>query len=316
MADVVCAGILVADVLGRPVESLPPRGKLSLVEQIELHIGGCAANVSIDMARLGFSAAALGMVGNDGFGDFVVRTLESNGVDAGGVARTDAAHTSATMIMVHGDGERSFLHYIGANAEYREEHVDLERVRGAKVLHVAGALVMPGLDGEPMARLLKQAKEAGVTTCLDTVYDATGRWMDVLAPCLPYADVFLPSLEEAKCLTGKEEPAEIAKVLMDRGVKTVAIKLGERGSYVRSADGEVRAPAYKVRAVDGTGSGDAFVAGYLAGIISGWDMERTARFANAVGALCVTALGTTAGVRNMQDTERFLATAEPLDAAD
>jgi sugar/nucleoside kinase (ribokinase family) len=167
-----------------------------------------------------------------------------------------------------------------------------------------------------MARLLKQAKEAGVTTCLDTVYDATGRWMDVLAPCLPYADVFLPSLEEAKCLTGKEEPAEIAKVLMDRGVKTVAIKLGERGSYVRSADGEVRAPAYKVRAVDGTGSGDAFVAGYLAGIISGWDMERTARFANAVGALCVTALGTTAGVRNMQDTERFLATAEPLDAAD
>jgi len=312
MPDVVCLGILVADVLGRPIESLPPRGKLSLVEQIELHIGGCAANVSIDLVRLGFSAATLGMVGNDGFGDFVVRTLEKAGVETGGVVRTDDAHTSATMIAVHADGERSFLHYIGANAAYREEHVDLELVRSARILHVAGALVMPGLDGEPMARVLKHAREAGVMTALDTVYDATGRWMSVLAPCLEHADLFLPSLEEAKCLTGQQEPPAIAKALMDRGVGTVVIKLGERGSYIRSANEELWLPAYKVEAVDGTGSGDAFVAGFLAGLLSGWDLEKTGRFANAVGAMCVTALGTTAGIRSMQETLKFMETAQPL----
>ncbi|MGQ9697533.1 MAG: carbohydrate kinase family protein [Armatimonadota bacterium] len=312
MPDVVCLGILVADVLGRPIDSMPPRGKLSLVDQIELHIGGCAANVSIDLARLGFNTATLGMVGNDGFGDFVVQTLEKSGVDAGGVVRTEEAHTSATMIMVHADGERSFLHYIGANAAYREEHVDFDRVRAARVLHVAGALVMPGLDGEPMARVLKRAREAGVMTALDTVYDATGRWMSVLAPCLEHADLFLPSLEEAKCLTGQDEPPAIAQALMDRGVGTVVIKLGERGSYIRSREGELRLPAYKITPVDGTGSGDAFVAGFLAGHLSGWDLEKTGRFANAVGAMCVTALGTTAGVRSMQETLEFMQTAEVL----
>jgi sugar/nucleoside kinase (ribokinase family) len=314
MPDVVCLGILVADVLGRPIESLPPRGKLALVDEIELHIGGCAANVSIDLSRLGFSTAVLGMVGNDGFGDFVVRTLEAAGVDAGGVVRTDAAHTSATMIMVHADGERSFLHHIGANAAYREEHVDFRRIQESRILHVAGALVMPGIDGEPMARILKRAKQAGVTTSLDTVYDATGRWMTVLAPCLEHTDIFLPSLEEAKCLTGRENPPDIAKALMDSGVKTVAIKLGERGSYIRTSEAEFWTPAFKVTPVDGTGSGDAFVAGFLAGLLSGWDLEKTGRFANAVGALCVTALGTTAGVRNMEETLAFMESAETIQS--
>jgi sugar/nucleoside kinase (ribokinase family) len=312
MSDVVCLGILVADVLGRPVEALPPRGKLSLVEQMELHIGGCAANMTIDLARLGFKVSVLGMVGNDGFGDFLVRTLEAAGVEAGGVARTDSAHSSATMIMVHADGERSFLHYIGANAAYHEEHVDFDRIKAAKIMHVAGALVMPGLDGEPMARVLKRAQEAGVTTSLDTVYDATGRWMSVLGPCLEYTDLFSPSLEEAKCLTSRETPEEIAKCLMDNGVKTVVIKLGEQGSYIRTADSELRIPAWKVKPVDGTGTGDAFVAGFLAGLIKGWDLEQIGRFASAVGALSVTALGATAGVRNMEETLEFMRTAEIL----
>jgi len=309
MPDVACLGILVADLLGRPIDALPPRGRLGLVEQMTLQIGGCASNTAIGLARLGVDVAALGKVGTDGLGDFVVQTLARAGIDTRGVVRDPTATTSATMVLVASDGERTFLHHLGGNAYYRAEDVNWDVIRETRLLHVAGALVMPALDGPPMAGVLRQAKEHGLVTSLDTVWDATGKWMQTLGPCLPYADYFLPSLAEAQELTRQKEPRDVARALRDAGVKTVALKMGEEGCYIQNADAELRMPAFEVEVVDGSGSGDAFVAGFLCGVMHGWDMERTARFANAVGALCVTALGTTPGIRSLTETETFIATA-------
>jgi len=305
--DVACLGIMVADVVARPVVELPERGRLTLVENMELHTGGCAVNTGIALARLGFSVSVLGAAGQDGFGDYVVTELSKHGIDARGVRRKSEANTSATMVMVDPDGERRFLHYLGANAELREADVDLDIVRQARILHIAGALVMPGIDGEPTARILRQAKEAGLTTSYDTVWDAKGNWMKLVEPCLPYIDVMLPSLAEARMIAGKERPQDVAEVFMRYGVSIVALKMGEQGSYVRSKDQELFVPPYVVQAVDATGAGDAFVAGFLAGLLRGWDLERTARLANAVGALCVTAVGASTGIRSLDDTLRFMA---------
>ncbi len=308
MPDVTCVGILVADVVGRPIEALPGRGKLALVDRMELHSGGCAANTGIGLAKLGVETAILGKVGDDGFGDFLVRRFETFGIDAGGVARDPETATAATMVLVHGDGERSFLHYLGANATFTLADVDFERVRRSKILHVAGALVMPKLDGEPTAELLRQAKAAGVTTAFDTVWDARGRWMELVAPCLPYVDYLLPNYEEGRMLAGgRDDPAEIAQFLLDAGAKVVGLKLGERGSYIRAQDGTAfTVPALPVQAIDALGAGDAYVAGFLAGVVQGWDLERSARFATAVGACCVTALGATTGIRSFAETAAFL----------
>lgn len=307
MPDVACLGILVADLLGRPIDSLPPRGRLGLVEQMTLHIGGCAANTGIDLARLGVSTAVLGKVGADGLGDFVVHTLERSGLDTRGVVRDADATTSATMVLVGSDGERTFLHHLGGNARYRADEVNWEVIGETRLLHVAGALVMPALDGPPMAGVLRRGREKGLLTSLDTVWDATGKWMQTLGPCLAYTDYFLPSLSEAQEITGRKEPRDVARALRDAGVRTVGLKLGEAGCYVQTADAELNVPAFKVHAVDGTGSGDAWDAGFLCGILNGWDLERTARFANAVGAFCVTAVGATAGVRSLEETEAFVA---------
>jgi sugar/nucleoside kinase (ribokinase family) len=306
MVDVVCLGILVADVVAKPVEALPDRGRLLLVDQMELHTGGCAGNTGIGLSRLGVRASVIGKVGRDGFGDFYVARLCKEGLDAEGVVRDDVALTSATMVMVHGDGERSFLHYLGANATLTDADVVMDRLKGAKILHVAGALLMPSFDGEPTARVLKQAKAMGLTTALDTAWDGTGRWMKTMAPCLPYVDVAVPSIEEARMLTGRQEPEAVAQALVDHGIKTVALKMGEQGCYVRTAEGSWRLPAYRIDAVDATGAGDAFAAGFLAGVVKGWDPEKTGRFANAVGALCTLAIGTTAGLRGMEETLEFM----------
>ena len=310
MPDVTCLGILVADLVGKPVDEYPGRGKLVLVDQLELHSGGCAANTSVALAKIGISTGIIGKVGVDGLGDFMISVLTKYGISAANVVRDRNVGTSGTMVMVHSDGERSFIHYLGANAALTEEDVDFEQLAGTKILHVAGTFLMPAIDGEPTARVLKKAKEMGIITSLDTAWDSKGRWMSVLKPCLPYIDYAVPSIEEARMVTGKHDPADVAKELMDNGVKTVALKMGVDGCYIRSADEEFTIRRFDVEAIDALGAGDCFAAGFLTGILKGWDLESTGRFANAVGASCVMALGATTGVKSLEETQRFMENAQ------
>ena len=306
MAEVTCLGILVADLVGKPVDKYPDRGKLVLVDQLELHSGGCASSAAVALAKIGVKTAVIGKVGKDGLGDFMIGALEKNGVDTRGVIRDPNVGTSGTMVMVHSDGERSFIHYLGANASLTENDVDFGLLKDTKILHVAGSFLMPGIDGEPTARVLKKAQEMGITTSLDTAWDSKGRWMSLLKPCLEYMDYAVPSIEEARMVTGKDDPADIAKVFMDHGVKIVGLKMGEDGCYIRSADEEIRIKKFDVNAVDALGAGDCFAAGFLTGVLNGWDLEKTGRFANAVGASCVMALGATTGVKSLEETLAFM----------
>jgi sugar/nucleoside kinase (ribokinase family) len=309
---IICLGILVADVVGKPLRAVPDPGRLVLVDEMSLHTGGCAINAATALARLGLPVEVIGKVGSDAFGDFVLAALAERGIGCRGIKRDMEAGTSVTMVMVAPDGERRFVHYIGANAHLTLDDIDLSMVQAASILHIAGSLVMPGMDGQPTAELLRHARRAGVTTFLDTVWDDTGRWMDLLAPCLPYIDYFVPSLPEGQALTGLDDPAEIAHALLECGVKTVGLKMGVDGCLMMTGDKPAHHfPAYQVDVVDATGAGDAFAAGFIAGVWQGWPLEQTARFANAVGALCVTGLGAAGGVRSLPETLAFLEKAQP-----
>ena len=301
--DVLSLGIYVVDVLGRPIDQFPEKGKLALFDELEIHTGGCANNTAIALTRLGVSAGAMGKVGTDAFGDLILQGLVDNGIDTAGMQQDASASTSFTFVAVASDGERTFYHYIGANGELCEADLNWEVIKSVKILHIAGALVMPRFDGAPMANVLREAKTLGITTSLDTAYDATGRWMETLEPCLPYVDMFMPSIVEAQHLTGLSGYREIVQFLRrNYGIHTIVIKMGENGSYASTPEAEYIAPAYPVNAVDATGAGDAYVAGFLAGTIMGWDLKATAELASATGAACVTAMGTTAGIQNLEET--------------
>lgn len=304
--DVLCLGIMVADVVALPVGGLPPKGTLQTVERMELHTGGCAVNTGISLAKLGLRTGVLGKVGQDGFGDFVINVLQGHGVDTRGVVRDALNNTSATMVMVDRDGERTFLHYVGANGAIRESDIDPGLIRQAHILHIAGHNLMPGFDGEVAARILRAARAAGVRTSLDTAWDFSGRWRTLIEPCLPYLDLFVPSIEEARQIAGREDPDSVASFFLDYGIRIVALKMGSQGCYVKTREEAFALPVYPVKAVDATGAGDAFAGGFLAGIAKGWDLRRTTRLANAAGALCVTAVGATAGVRSLAETVEFM----------
>ena len=298
--DVVCLGILVVDVIARPVEGLPARGTLEFVDEISMRGGGSALNAASALVRLGLRAGAAGKVGADAFGRFLLGLLDERGIDRRGVLVHEAVPTSATVALVDGEGERTFLHLPGANGRLRAAELDHELLFSGRALHLAGALVLDDLDGEPAAEILAEARRRDLQTSLDTVF-ASGRWERVL-PSLPHADLFTPGLGEAQAITGEDDAARAASWLRDRGVKEVVVTMGPAGCYAASSDFEGNIAAHPVDAVDGTGSGDAFAAGLVYGKLAGWPFEQAVRFASAVGALATTAVGASEGVRGLEET--------------
>ncbi len=244
--EIVCAGIIIADCVARPVERWPERGQLGLVKEISLQLGGSAANTGAQLVRLGHRVGVAGRVGQDSFGEFMVNELTRLGVDVQGVKR-DADHpSSATIVQVDADGERTFLHSLGADAAVCAGDFALEdwQARGAQVLHVAGFHILPGLEPQ-LPELFARASALGLTTSLDCVWDASGQWQAIRA-ALPHTDLFCPSLAEARGITGKDAPEQVADALFALGVRqAVALKMGKHGSYVQ-ARGQLQEDAHFV----------------------------------------------------------------------
>jgi len=299
MAQVICFGLLVADCVTATVDALPERGTLALVDRVELHVGGCAANTAIALAKLGLSVGIIGGIGTDGLGDFVLGTVGGAGVDVRGVKRLVDVPTAATVVCVHSDAERTFLHVPGANARFVAGDTNWSVAEGAVIFHIAGAQLMGALEKEDgIAQVAQEAKDRGMIVTLDTVMNLQSLGMKALAPALPFIDWMLPSESEAAALTGETEISQQAKAFQEAGAKNVAIKRGAEGCAVFPAQGEAfTVPPFAVTAVDALGAGDAWVAGFLIGLVRGWSDLETARFANAVGACAVTGFGATTAIR-------------------
>ncbi|GMW03286.1 MAG: 5-dehydro-2-deoxygluconokinase [Candidatus Hydrogenedentota bacterium] len=297
--DLVSVGLSCADVMVRPVESLPAKGTLALMPTLEIHLGGLAGVTATVFARLGGKAAFIGTLGQDGFGDYIIGALQSNGVNIDQVKRKSSYGTPATVVMIDEMGQRTFLHHQGSSRAFTEQDVDMNFVMRARHLHWGGPAVTPALDGEPAGRLLKQAREAGLTTSLDTCYDGEGKWFARIEHALPHTNVVMSSIEEARKYTNRETPEDVAEYYLSFGPDIVLIKMGDSGVYVKSGSDAFAIPAHTVPVLDTTGAGDAACGGFLFGYLNGWNVRRSAKLANAVGGLTVQAMGGSMGVKSL-----------------
>ncbi len=291
MAEVVCGGIVIADIVVRPVDRMPRRGILESADTIDLCIGGCAANTGSALARLGVETALVGRVGDDNTGRFLKDALAREGLDLSALHTDKKLGTSATNVLVASDGERTFVHTQGANAALKDTDFPLERFKDARLLHCGGILLNAGMKGAPLARLLRRGRKLGLITSVDTVWDVNGNWLSFVEDALPYSDIFFANESEALRITGRKTPERMADFFLERGVGLAVIKRGEKGSLIATAEGKTAVPAYKVKCVDTTGAGDAYVGGFLFGILRGWKPEKCARFGAAVASLSTLAPG-------------------------
>ena len=258
------------------------------------------------VCQLGGSAAFVGSLGQDGFGDYLLSTLAKAGVDTRYVRRCSDANSSATVVLISGDGERTFLHHMGTNATVTESDLDYAAIRRAKVFHWGGPGITPKLEGAAMGGIMQKVRAMGVQTSMDTCYDGKGVWLPLIEPVLPHLDIVFSSLEEARCYTGQHSPEAIADFYRGYGVGTVVVKLGQDGIYLKNADEAFYLAAHDVPVVDTTGAGDAACGGFLYAYTRGWDLRRCGRLANAVGGLTVQRMGGAEAIQSIEATLKFM----------
>ncbi len=304
---IICSGSIVCDTLVYPFDS-SSWGTTRLMRSIESHVGGNGANTARAMAVIGASVRLVGAVGTDASAEFVLAELRRSGVNTDFVIRVDGP-TAKTVVLVNEEGDRQFLHQLGASQQAFSRPLTFtpELLENASHYHFASLYILPHLRLHG-AEMLRRAREAGLTTSLDTNWDAEGEWMRALAPCLPELDILFMNEDEAFMVTGSKDPSTAARVVLEKGVRTAVMKLSGRGCAIYTEGNEIVCPPFRVAVKDTTGAGDSFVAGFLDARQRGASWEEAGEFANAVGALSVQKLGAVTGVRSRAETEAWMST--------
>jgi sugar/nucleoside kinase (ribokinase family) len=300
----IAMGVHVLDVLVRPVEQIPEGQGGQLVEQIAITAAGSAGGTALILAKLGAEVHSAGALGTDAVGDMLLALLERDGVDTSLLVRRDGLQTSASVLPIRPSGERPAFHVVGANQSYGPDDVDWEAVAAATHLHLGGPEFM---GGEAAARILSRARERGVVTSADILAPGDPGLLGWIEPALPHLDYLLPNDEQVLGFTGATELAEGCRALVDRGVGCVAATCGGDGVAIVDADGVVRVPAFAIDAVDTTGCGDAFSAGFLRGLSLGRDRRDAGFLGCATAALVARGLGSDHGDFDLDDVDAFAA---------
>lgn len=304
--DYASIGFITFDCLGWPVGGIPPGGGTFFIDELTLAVSGAAGTAVIAAAKMGLKSLAVGGVGDDLMGDWVLRRVADFGVDVSALQRIKGAKTSSSIVCTRTDGTRPALHMRGATGDFVVGEDLLPRVIDARVVHLGGVGLMDAMDGPRNAELIRRAKENGATTTVDVFASSPADMPDVDA-VLPHTDFFIPSDEEAKALSGRADVQDAAKFFLDRGVACCVFTLGAEGAYYRHRDGtSFRVPAFDIPVKCTCGCGDAFNAGFAVGLVRGFDPETAVRFAQATSALNATGLGSQAGVVSFEHTYEFM----------
>ena len=301
---ILCVGLMVCDLLIKPVTRETLSADSAKAEAIRMLVGGDAFNVASNLSALGTETTLYSAVGEDAFGAFALDYAEKLGVSTQWIKTTDGP-TSVTAVLIHPDGERSFVVQRGASHELKERQISDDFLRKYGLLYIGSAAGIPGLDGEGLTKLLHRAKVLDCKTAMDITGNPTRRSAAQLLPALPNLDFFLPSAYEAMDLSGRDSPGKAADYFHEKGVPVVAVKMGGQGALLSAGGKQEVFPAYEGPVVDTTGAGDAFVAGFLAALSRGESLPGCVQIGNGAGAKCVERLGSSGTLPAYQELISF-----------
>ncbi|KIT17445.1 carbohydrate kinase family protein [Jannaschia aquimarina] len=306
--DYTSVGFYTFDALCRPVTQIPPGGDTYFVEDFALAVSGAAGSAAIVAAKHGLKVRAVGGVGADLMGEWVIRRLGDFGVDTANMQTCEDFATSSSIVTTRPDGARPALHKRGATAGFFVDDTAMESVLDTSILHIGGVGLMDAMDKGRSVELFAEAKSRGVITTLD-VFAATADDMKLVAPLLPHTDYFMPSEEEAMALSGLTDFEEIARFLLDQGAGAVILTMGAQGAMYRDAQGRAfDVPAFAIDVVCTCGCGDCFNAGFATGLHLGKPPEDCVKLGQAASAQNATGLGSQAGVVDLERTLDFIRT--------
>ena len=315
MNKIVFCGSIIADVI-KTIPAWPDKGMLVPIKSVQRQIGGAVCNSGVDLKTLDPSVEvkAVGAVGDDDNGEFVLRYLGDRGLDISLVRRVKGVPTSFTDVMtVESTGERTFFNMHGADSTLAPEDVDVSRL-DCDIFHFGYLLLLDGMDapddeyGTKAARLLASVQAAGIKTSIDIVSEKSDRFARIVRPALRHCDYCIVNEIEGSMATGagRDDLRGICEGLLAAGVRERAVvhcpeagaSLGRSGEFVRV--GSLSLPQGWIKG--SVGAGDAFCAGVLYSIMKGFDAEHALRLGSCAAAMNLAAPDSVSGARSYAET--------------
>lgn len=285
--------------------------------------GGAPANVVVAASRLGANAAFIGKAGKDMHGEFLCSVLEKEQVYTKGLLLDEQYFTTLAFVETNSHGERtfSFARKPGADTKIQREEIDLTILENTSIFHVGSLSLTDQPARDTTFYVVQQAKEKGCIISYDPNYRET-LWRDEttakeqMRSLIPYVDIMKISEEETELLSGYKEVEKAAEAIYRKGVKIVVVTLGEKGAYIYCKNGGIRVPGILPRKIgDTNGAGDSFLGGFLYQIcksgkhlemLEKMELEKYARFSNAVASLCVEKRGAIPAMPTLEEVEKRL----------
>jgi sugar/nucleoside kinase (ribokinase family) len=266
-----------------------------LIDDATITLGGSSAIFACGAARLGLKVAFVGVVGDDLMGQYCRTTLAAAGVDLRGLVVDPALRTGMTVILQRPD-DRAMFTFLGTIAALTPERIDPLLLANARHVHVGAYWLQQGLQSG-LPGIFAAARQHGATTSLDTNWDPAEHWFG-LEQVLAETDILLPNEAEAcaiaGALVGQKVTLDQATEVLSSRIATVAIKRGGAGAIAVCGAEQVHAAPLPIAVVDAVGAGDSFDAGFLCGMLHGWEIARCLRLGVACGSLSTRAAGGTA----------------------
>lgn len=300
--DVLVAGEINPDlILTGPNLSLQFGQVENLVEDAVMTIGSSSCIFACGAARLGLRVAFIGVVGDDLFGQFMLRALERRGIDILNIIIDKKQKTGLSVNLSRGN-DRAVLTYIGAINALKAEHISDELIKKTRHIHIASYFLQNNLR-LGVKGLFNKAKKLGVSTSLDTNWDPDRKWTGI-NEILDVVDILFLNDAEAKALSGNEK-VKTAVNMLGKKVDIVAVKLGADGAIVQKAAETVSVHAFPVDVIDTIGAGDSFDAGFVYGYLRNLPLEKSIKLAVACGSLSATAHGGTESQPTLEEALRL-----------
>ena len=299
-SDVMTVGLTTLDIVGFPIDAIPPDEGGVLISGIEIVPAGTAAGFALVAAALGLRTALVSALGDDRPGRFVRSVLHEYGVDTTHTPTLAGFPTSATILPIDSQGRRPTLHAPGASLLMELTEAAVAAAAQTRAVHWA-AIGARRIDPALRDRFLRAARDAGALITCDLIAPGPDAAAE-LAQIVPVVDIFLPSLAEARILTGHTTPQACVDALRALGIPSVILKLGAAGSLIADQDGVRTLPAFDVDVVDTTSCGDAFCAGTVAASLRGLPTDQAVRFGSATAALVAQGLGTLGKLQTYDET--------------
>jgi|GEM_PF-675658 len=313
--DVFAVGALNVDLI---IHGDAPRDMEELTQwvglsRVELCPAGSVGYCAIALARLGLKVYMFSTVADDLFGKWIVQSLKEEGIDTKGINfEKDTLSGIGIYLLLFGSKKRPLTGRLATNRPWLKKipAVVEKQLKSARALHCGGYLHYPQMWGAATEQLFKKAKQYGLLTSIDSQFplqEVQKPWIKHFGNLPEYLDLLLTDELESEMISGEKNPEHSARMLIETGIKMVAIKMGQKGALLASGNEYVHQPAFKVEGmVDSIGAGDAFDAGVIYGALKGWHLKKIAEFASAVAAHTLKGIGGTQTAPRLSEVMQLL----------